>query len=102
MKDGNEKSTVTEPISSSGTKSKSEGDGGGRSSADAHPHSGNSKQNQNQNQSGSGSGREERGSHVERRDQLRSREEAPHPTAAGIVGFGVIAGVVKLITMYWC
>lgn len=100
MKDGNEKSTVTEPISSSGTKSKSEGDGGGSSSADAHPHSGNSKQNQNQ--SGSGSGREERGSHVERRDQLRSREEAPHPTAAGIVGFGVIAGVVKLITMYWC
>jgi hypothetical protein len=28
-------------------------------------------------------------------------EEAPHPTAAGIVGVGVIAGVVKLI-QYWC
>ena len=45
------------------------------------------------------SGGRERGS-IEKEDHSRS-EEAPHPTAAGIVGLVIVAGVVKLI-QYWC
>jgi hypothetical protein len=78
-----EKSTTE---SFSDTKPKS--DGG--ISSDPHPYS-NSRPKPND--------RRERES-IEKEDHSRS-EEAPHPTAAGIVGLGIIAGVVELI-QYWC